>query len=36
MFEAEAKAKASMPRPNPWGRHWGQNFGFEATLASRT
>ena len=30
----QAEAKALKPRPNLWG--WGQNFGLEATLASRT
>ena len=34
MFEAETETKASRPRPNLWGRR--QNFGLEATLASRT
>jgi len=29
-----AEAKTSRPRPRLWGR--GQNFGLEATLASRT
>ena len=40
MFEAEVEAKASRlrprPRPNLWGQGRDQNFGLEATLASRT
>jgi len=34
MFEAETEA--SRPRPNLWDRGGCQNFGLEATLASRT
>jgi len=36
MFEAEAKASRPRSRANLWGWGRGQNFGVEATLASRT
>jgi len=37
-FEAEVKTLKPWPEYqdlNPWGRSWGQNFGFEASLTSK-